>query len=400
MGRIESLIPEAGCADVAGLREVDPVELADYVVDATHRWWRRKPCAAALAGRVPAARAAALLACIRDDTDVAEVRIALLDIVGDREELLPWLRHEERSGESAYGMAEAILKARGASGDLTAVHALATLANDPWSHRRAIGWAGMDMLVQRFGVEAILAELGEARPEDRAFRVRMRHRAGDDVTDALADPDVGVAHLAYELVSDTDGVRGFLGRAPTVEARIWAACALHRLTGDAAETRAIYDSLGRPRVEIDGLDEEIRGAIVHRYASRQPRTDPRWRIEQICTAAPPPVDIDEQLGRVTTALTAAGFGPKLPLSCSEVFNQGGGTYYVVEHNAGEVCVSTLGRFVSDEAADPGVRDALEAAGFRWIDMALGRIIVTDLCVYYFGRREPLTVHQLLFFWQD
>jgi hypothetical protein len=73
--------------------------------------------------------------------------------------------------------------------------------------------------------------------------------------------------------------------------------------------------------------------------------------------------------------------------------QGEGTYHVVDTTAGRVMVSTLGRFYwSDEIT--------ELPGFRRIDDTLGSIVFTGLPVYFFGHREPLTVHDLLFYWQD
>jgi len=397
---IEALIPAAGRADAAGLREVDADELALYVIDSTHPWWRRRPCVTALTGRVPAARAPNLMARIRDPDDVAEVRVVLLDILEDREELLPWLRQKDRDTEK-YGMPEAILKARGALGDRTAARELATLANNPWSHRRAIGEAGLNALSARYGIEEIIADLGDARPEDRAFRVRMRHRLGGDVTDALADPDVGVAHLAHSLVSNGGRLHTYCEQAPTIDAKLWTACALYRLSNNLPEICAIYDSLGRPRVEINGLDDEIRGAILSAYAAGcEVRTDPRWRVEAICAELPLQPDEHDQLRHATTVLASANLVPKTPVSCGEVYRQGDGTYHVIEHEGGAIWVSTLGRFVTGDDANVAARDALEMAGFRWIDQTLGAISVTGLCVYYFGNREPLDVRTLLFYWQD
>ncbi|MFG2626851.1 hypothetical protein [Streptomyces sp. NPDC048473] len=66
----------------------------------------------------------------------------------------------------------------------------------------------------------------------------------------------------------------------------------------------------------------------------------------------------------------------------------------------ELFISTLGRFATGDDAGLVARQALEAAGFRWIDETTGAIRVTDLCVYYFGEREPLGVGALLFYWQD
>ncbi|AUY49087.1 hypothetical protein [Streptomyces sp. CB01881] len=404
MRSIETLLTGNGQADIAGLREVDADELARYVVDRGHPWWHRRACAVALAGRVPQRWEAELLARVEDTGDVAGVRTALLDLLADRADLLPWLWHEDRRRDRSFGMPEAILKARGRLGDLTASEELATLAASPWPRWREVGEAGLDALTARYGAAVVMAGLGDGRPEDRVFRVRMRRRAGEDVTDALADPDRAVAHLAQSLLTDADRLRGHLGEAPTTEAKLWAAYALHRLTGDAAETRAVYESLGRPRVEVAGLDDELRRAIVHEYGHDCERqSDPRWRIEALCTE--PPVRLgpggqDERLRRATAALTAADLAPEPPVPAGRHSHQGDGTYHVIDCADGELFISTLGRFATGDGDDCTARRALESAGFRWIDAATGSIRVAGLFVYYFGRREPLTVETLLFHWQD
>ncbi|MFJ6479648.1 MULTISPECIES: hypothetical protein [unclassified Streptomyces] len=400
---IKKLTPEAGRTDAAGLRAFDADALARCAADTGQPWWRRDACAEALAGRVPERRVAALIACVQDTDDVSHVRIALLGLLADRPELLPWLRHEDRQQDGAYGMAEAVLGARGALGDLTAAGALATLAFDPWRHRRETGEAGLDALAARHGSEAVLAELGGARPEDRSIAVRLRDRAGGDVTDALADPDRQVAFRAQALLTDPGRLRAYLAEAPTEEAKLWAAYALHRLTEDVAETRRLYEELGRPRVEVTGLDEELRTAIVHEYGQwAEERTDPRWRIEALCTEPPPATGTAEQLRRASAALTAAGIAPQPPISCAEDNGTGDGTYHVIRYgqSGAAVLISTLGRFATGDDDDPAVRRAVESAGFRWLDEAVGSIQVTDLGVYYFGSRDPLKVDTLLFYWQD
>ncbi|MFD9369180.1 hypothetical protein ACFWA6_15965 [Streptomyces sp. NPDC060020] len=404
MPNIETFTPAAGQTDSAGLRAYDPDLLARCAVDGAQPWWRRTACVEALVGRVPQARVGELLACVRDTEGSGTVRKALLQLLSDRAELLPWLRHEDRLREEAYGMREAVLQARGALGDRTAAAELATLAFSHWRTRRAVGEAGLDALMDRHGVEAVLSELGGGRPEDRAVAVRVRDRAGEDVTDALADPDPAVAHLAQSLLTCPDRLRAHLAEAPTADAALWAAYALHRLTGDVAQTRAVYEALGRPRVEVEGLDEEIRRAIVHEYGHEcEKQSDPRWRIEALCTEPPQPPDEERQLALATAALAAAGLAPRPPLSCGAANRQGGGTYHVIGYGDGgrsEVFISTLGRFAGDHEDDPAARAALEAAGFRWIDGPTGSIRVTGLGVYYFGAREPLDVHTLLFYWQD
>ncbi|MFE6787590.1 hypothetical protein ACFVFF_35550 [Streptomyces sp. NPDC057680] len=402
MRSIEDLIPRAGSDDTAGLREVDAEKLARYVVDRGHPWWRRRPCVIALTGRVPERYVPELIACVQDPQDTSEVRRSLLDLLADRTELLPWLRHEDRAADTSYGMGEAFLKARGLLGDRTAARGLATLAASPRRSARDAGDAGLDGLVDRYGADAILAELGEGRPEDREFHVWMRYRADEDVTDALADPDRRVAYVAQSLATDADRLRAYLDEAPTTEAKVWAAYALYGLTEDRAEAQAVYDRLGRPRVEVEGLDEELRRAIVHAYVPGCERpSDPRWRLEAVCADPPARPDVDDQLRRATAALTAAGLAPKPPVSCGEDNQQGDGTYHVIEIGGDRLLISTLGPFATaEEDAPDAARCALASAGFRWIDGETGTIRVTDLCVYSFGRRDSLTVDALLFFWQD
>ncbi|MYX32797.1 MULTISPECIES: hypothetical protein [unclassified Streptomyces] len=399
MRNIELLAPAARQVDAAGLRELDADELARYVADPAHPWWRREPCVRALAGRVPEGRVAELIARVQDPDDTSEVRIALLDLLGTRAELLPWLRHEDRRGDDGFGMREAFLAARGRLGDRSALPELATLAASEWPRQQAVGKAGLYALARRYGNEAILADLGDERPEDRAARLGLQDEELNVF--ALADPDRSVAFLAQSLLTDEHRLRAYLNEAPTTEAKLWAAYALYHLTEDAAEARAMYDHLGRPRVEVAGLDEELRGVIVHEYAGGcEERSDPRWRIEVLCTEPPARPDQDEQLGRAMAALTAAGFEPASPVSAGNHHQQGEGTYHVIACRGNLVHISTLGRFATGYDADPTARQALEAAGFRWIDDETGAIKVTDLCVYYFGGRVPLTVDTLLFYWQD
>jgi hypothetical protein len=400
----EALLPPGGRRVDPELSALEPDALARYAADSANPWFRRRACVVALEGQVPEAYVPELIARLRDTEETGEVRQALLAVLGDLEELLPWLTHEDRRHERDR-TADAILVTRGRLGDLTAVSGLTTLAASPWQHERAAGEAGLHGLVARHGIEAVLNGVGDVRPEDRAFRVRMRAAADEDVTYALADPDRAVAHLAQSLADDADRLRACIDEAPTTEAGLWAAYALHRLTEDAGETRRIYDRLGRPRVEVPGLGEELRAAIVHEYASRcQRQSDPRWRVEALCTEPPPVPDVDDQLRRAGSALTAAGLSPESPVSCGDHYQQGGGTYHYVNYGEDDdaVLISTLGPFATGHRGGSSreAREALEAAGFRWIDEATSDITVTDLCVYYFGDRKPLNVGTLLFYWQD
>ncbi|MFJ5549198.1 hypothetical protein [Streptomyces sp. NPDC093225] len=413
---VEDLSPAVDRIDAPALRAHDAEAVVRCAADPAQPWWRRIACATALAGRVPEDLVPELLGRVRDGRDVGSVRIALLRLLGSRPELLPWLRGPERRSESSYGLPEAVLEARAGQGDLEAAGDLATCAFSPWPRRREVGEAGLAALAARHGAGAVRARLSEERPEDRAYAVRMLRREGGDVTGALADPEPAVAHLAQSLLTDPEQdvprLRAYLMLAPTPSARLWAAYALHRLTGDSAGTRAVHEALGRPRVEVPGLAEEVRTALVHAYAGEcEAPSDPRWRIEALCAGPPVPVDVAGQLRRATAALAAAGLRPRSPVSCGDAHRQGGGTYHVIAYGDPvgaddgapeypEVHVSDLGPFAADHDEDPAVRGALEAAGFRWIDTAAGNVRVDGLCVYSFGHRRPLDVRSLLFYWQD
>lgn len=417
MDDVDALIPDAGREDMAALQGVGPDVLARYVTNRSHVWWRRVPCARALTGRVPGHHLDALVAAVQDPNEAVVVRIALLDTLSGHTALLPWLQDPDRAREASYGFPEAVLLARARLGDRTAVADLVTLANDPWRHRRTVADEALDALIARYGVRRILKDLDPTRPQDRSFA--LRH--GGDAVAALADPDTGVAYLAHTLADDGRRLRALVDaavdpsgrrRRPTVDTALWALCALHTLGVDIT---ADYERLGRPRVEIDGLDEEVRAAIRgHFVPDSQPTTDPRWRVESICAADPGRYTGEAsawssersesevaRLERVTTALAAAGLAPAPPVPCGDHHGSGGGTYYVVPTANGTVDVCALGRFVTGDGADvPVAREALVAAGLRWIDAEIGTVRIDGLDVYYFGSRGPLTVGALLFYWQD
>ncbi|MDQ8708347.1 hypothetical protein RCO28_38705 [Streptomyces sp. LHD-70] len=403
MHPITSSVPPGVRSEAELLRGEDAEELALFALDRGNAWWRRRYCVLAIEGRVPEHLVDDLIARIRDPEETGEIRLALLEVLAERRELLDWLRGQDWQNEKRYRLGPAILRARGLLGDLTAARDLVTLAGGSWES--TAGEDGLDALVERYGRAAVLAETEEDRPEYRRFALRMRHRSGQDVTAALADPDRRVAHLASTLVTDPDRIRAWIPGAPTTESVLWATWALHRLTGDGAETLALDERLGRPRVEVPGLDEELRRAVVHQYVPRcHPMSDPRWRVEALCTA-PPQHDVDAWLDRATAALTSAGLQPTAPVSAHDHHQQGHGTYHSIDFAGVWVTLSTLGPYAvgpyrRDSPEVRAARRALESAGFRWIDEAAGSLLVTDLHLYYFGEREPLTLGTLLFYWQD
>ena len=89
--------------------------------------------------------------------------------------------------------------------------------------------------------------------------------------------------------------------------------------------------------------------------------------------------------------------PERPISVGQFYGQGGGTFFVINTTCCKVEVSTLGPFFRGDEATAKV---LCAAGFRHIDDDLAILSFERLHVYYFGKRDWLSVGSLLFYWQD
>ncbi len=274
MSKVDSAIPEAGKADAKQLAAIDADTLAQYVVDQTHPWWRRRPCVEALQGRVPEERVPGLLDRIRDPEDTSEVRIALLELLGDRIALLPYL--VTVTSDERYGVYEQALHTRGRLGDLSAAPQLAELAASPWNHRARLAEAGLDLLLAQHGSAAVEKAVGSDTAAGRTFLDRIRAREHADLTPSLAHPDLGVARRAVELIlstgrPDNEHLLDHVVTGPTLDARLWAVYALHRRGRDV---RDLWAALDRPRVELPALPEDVRTAIVNTYPS-ETYCDPR-----------------------------------------------------------------------------------------------------------------------------
>ena len=371
------------------LDHVPAADLVATVVDRGQEWWRRRTCALALTGRLPPEHAPALLDVVRDSRDTTEIRAALLEVLPPSAELLTWLR---TTTDDAYNLDLAILRTRARLRDTTAVPDFVRLMESEWSHRRVVADHCLDLL----GEEAVLAELGFDSAlslmlfgETTGARLLGVRWSWPDVTQALADETTAVAREAYNQLADDqrDDLQDELERmvADRAPGHLWALAVL-AAWGEPVD--AHWAALGRPRVEVPGLPEDVREAIVRQYVPGARGTDPRWLIEAACLPAPEPDDV---LGAALAAL--APLNPGTPVSAGEHHQQGEGTYHLIDTDAGRVTVSTLGPYYR-------TRHDIDVPGFLRIDAPLGGIVVAGLPVYYFGSREPLAVDDLLFYWQD
>ena len=389
---------------IALLAAVPDDILVDTVSDVGEPWWRRGVCAKALTGRTPAARAMQLLDVVRDDRTENEVEEAVLGLLTATDgphidALLSWLRSEP--GKHSGRLRPAVLRARAQLGDLTAVDRIVELAADAWAAEREVGEQSIDLLIETHGIRAVFGvdSTHELMVDDVAARrllgVRLQQRSGGDLSAALADSENMVARAAYEWLTDdprtTDTLLAMVSqRAPGF---LWALATL------AAQGHSILEQwteLGTPLIELPGVPPDVRAAILRRWTPGQRDTDPRWLLEAACTQ---PVHWPEEgvlLDRAMSVLTTAGLQPQAPRSAGDEYQQGAGTYYIIDTTAGWVQVSTLGPFF--RASDQDAIDAMN--GFRHIDDQLAATIFAGLSVYHFGDREPLPIRDLLFYWQD
>lgn len=311
--------------------------LVSTVLDRGQDWWRRRTCALALSGRIPPARLPALLDVVRDSTVTTEVRAALLEVLPPSDELLAWLR---TTTDDAYNLDLAILRARARHGDRTVAPDLVRLRESEWRHRRTAAEEGLDLLGER----AVLDELGfdsslslmlfGPTPATRALGVRW---SDPDVTQALADEERAVSREAYDRLAHTADHHDELRRMVTDRApgHLWALAVL-AARGESIDAQ--WEALGRPRVDVPGLPDDVRDAIVREYVPGTRDTDPRWMLEAACLPDREPQD---PLPLAMAAL--APVNPQRPVPAGDYHQQGDGTYHVIETDAGRVMVSTLGR---------------------------------------------------------
>jgi len=174
---------------------------------------------------------------------------------------------------------------------------------------------------------------------------------------------------------------------------------------------------------------EIRDAIVRAFVPHMAEgSDSRYITEYENIISPPYTTAlsDRQL-LIETLKNNDVIVSKVE-NAGEFHGQGGGNYSVFtleqieDYYTSTLWISDLGRFVArdmvwyqQDHSYNMIDDELGAAsknrlllcqkivtqiGFNWPEEKLLKTTVPELNVYYFGRREPLPVCDLLYYWQD
>lgn len=391
------------------------VTVADLVLNRDAAPRLRLAAAKSLTGRVPEQRVATLathVCAISDDTRLLNAVITALDVADTpSSHVLRAAAVEHGNYYVAQRLGARELRQRATRGDAQALQLLTVLASAPWTRMRRAGEAAVDELIESHGLDAVLTMLGAptprflARSADhpalRLLGLRLLHRSGDTITACLGDDAAVVRRATHDLLRDGYGDDAELWALAEQRAagHLWALALLH---ARGHEIRPMWQALGAPAIEVPGVPNAVREAIVRHYTPGQDDTDPRWLIE---AALLPPLPgsatqrADERLDVAIEELTRAGYAPEEPVPAGRAWGSGRGTYHVITTDHGQIRLSTLGPFY-DREGDNRIVPALADAGFRHIDAELAAIIIPRLAVYYFGAREPLPVATLLFYWQD
>lgn len=373
---------------------------------------------------------------------------------GAREQALTWLR-DQSSAQLPYGMDEALTLARCKLGDTTVALSLAELTYDPWSHRSVIAERALAALLRARGLAALLDEFGVTSlselatsgfcAEARYLGLDLLRREGqtdlEALITALEDEDIAVAQRAARDLQGSqiteatllevfdrhrDHLRAAAKARPPLTGRPAAACwALvilgrrHTKSAEAGEEPlpsrppellerlGSLGSLGDCEVPLPSIPRDVRAAILCEYLPGERTTDPRHILEGLA------LDLDGLDGlddldalsefpqQARRALLAAGLSAGEPTPIGAVNGQGGGSYELLEVGDGQLALCTFGPFArATRPVSERATTALESAGFRVVDDDLAALVFEGLPVYFFGDREPLSVQDLLFYWQD
>ncbi|GGJ87307.1 HEAT repeat domain-containing protein [Deinococcus aquiradiocola] len=431
--------------------------LIDVADDREQPWFLRRVAIQALGTRTRPELIALFRRVLRDNENEGEVRTAALFALveqGDVESL-DIIRSLSVRGEPWISAANPLLEARGRLGDLTATRDLISLTSDPWQHHFMAGRRGLAALEAQVGGLAPMVRALQAAPQARAPRSlwgRVPHPGTSPLVDrlhalatadpmdavrnwatmrlaelepshtaevlleALRDPDWWVLKNASDALSTlkpapVEALHARVGNPElALDERRWAARTL-LLLGESPDLHVIPDmQVTLPAV----VPLEVRSAIVRSYApGAEAGSDVRWLIEGLTL---PHRDHEAMKAlraeheQVVQALRTHGIEVGEAIDAGEWHSQGGGTYVVLPSEGGDLSLSTLGRFGAEhtwggDGVHPAtminrIRAALASVGWEWVDDDILSVTVPGLNVYYFGAREPLSVGELLFYWQD
>ncbi len=350
-----------------------------------------------------------------------------------------------------------LLEALGYFGAPEILRPLIVLQYHSYRSRRLSGQRGMEALVARNGGLAAVLDLldkdtrGDVQTKlamlanhDQSEAVRrwaieqlgsyVNAQSIRTLCEGLNDSSWMAANAAAEQLISLDEPpfqnleAMFANTALSPSARLWAAYVLFR-RGKKVDDSRLAAVLGYPIALPEIVSPALRQAVLQCWVpNSEPGTDVRWLVEEQTLPALQPVE--PPFKELILALKTHGLQVRGPLYCAELYQQGRGTFYVVQSRTAHqnkiyfytLFISLLGPFASldvltsedessesvnipfnrlgPEETEKAYRAAVAAVGLTWIEDQALEYIFPGLNVYYFGNREELSLDNLLYYWQD
>ena len=274
---------------------------------------------------------------------------------------------------------------------------------------------------------------------------------------ALLEDDWYVAKRVSDFIIDANHVNNDTllehasGNALSDEAKYWLIFCLIKRGVDISAAHSWVNEL---RVTLPAcVSTQMREIIVKEWSnSAQARSDIRWQIEAASLPSKEATettqyDVEARIKQFIKLLEYHGVSVHGYMDYAEEMRQGDSTYYIIKmtidkrkediNEFGEKEVSTiedwllvskLGPYIYyqreektenfdednewcggssgslDEVRDDKTqriyRQVAQELGYEWLNEEQLSTVFTGLNIYFFGTREPLSVRDLLFYWQD
>lgn len=413
--------------------------LVQVALDPVTPWYVRREAVTLVGKRQDVSGVRALLPVLEARGTEGEIRGAIVQALVSlvMTEALPVLRRAyaecQQAGGSWFGGRELLCDALTRLGEGDTLRQQIELAHDPHHLSAERARRTLDELAESDGgLGRILAALDELPPGSntdhllyllrvdsqatvRAWALSRLARRGEAAAapaflEALGDPDWVVCRAACEVLQEVEYLVEDELRALVYDAglppshRLWAAYTLLR---HEPELELPLDSIPGYPIPVPGLPSELRRTLVGAWVPRsQPGTDVRWLIEERKATEFELPEASSLVDAFADGCRAAGMRIGKIADYAELMQQGTSTFRVVPVDDAAVNLSALAPFASmaSEDVEPDlaerVRRIAGASGWTWVDEDLDALVVPGLNIYFFGRREPLSVHDLLFYWQD
>jgi hypothetical protein len=414
-------------------------------------WYVRQECLLALALPMSKINWDGVKVIVADKTLDNGIRIAALDLIvaHQKRDLVAFLKDVDEAidQDDYFGqeLSRKISSARLRLADMTAIVLVLRSLLSPWSHKSLDAKNALEDVQTACGGAPFIAKhliklIGQepsgtqadmwlqlqGHPEPAARIWALKHapsvpKQHQKCLDLLTSSDWLIQKAASNwLTENKSDLEPLLAMADdanlNIDARSWAAMTYIHLGGNARRFAELRTPQSNPFAVVWAFNApaSVRIAILKEYVPQMENgSDIRYHIEQANDVSPAYTSEVADREKLLSALQQDGLEVISCQCAGEANQQGGGTYWKIKVAISDeffiVLLSTLGPFaqvdyeLDDEmhtAFVERLNDILSATGIRLIDDELLSQTVPGLNVYFFGDRAPLTIAELLFYWQD